>query len=217
MRTKKIIKAKPKLSSIIVLTIGGPIAIVLSTILIIKGNGNLGVLILGVPFLFLGFYSLYWMYHFDILEIQDGNLIFKSITGFEKKTIALSKFDSYSEIEKENGKLKHEVSYMKWKDLTLISNDFNYKISSTSYSNYEELRDELIIGLKRNSKFENTWHNKNSTQWGIGFIVFGLLFGFWFLKNAENTLNEIMIIILVALAFILAGVHLIKNRKKASR
>jgi hypothetical protein len=211
------IKSKPKKSSVLILTIGGPLSILFGTFLIIKGNGNLGVLILGIPFILLGIYSLYWMYNFDILIISNGNLIFKSITGFTKKTIPLTEFDSYSEIEKENAKLKHEVGYMKWKDLTLISEDFNYKISSTSYSNYEELRKELIFGLKRNTKFEHKWHSKNSKQFGIFFILFGILFGTWFLRISENSLNEILIIISVSLAFIGVGIYLIKTRKNASR
>jgi len=214
LRTHKEITSKPKLSSILILIIGGFLAAIFGTILIIKGIEKQGLLIIGIPFLTLGLYSLYWILNYDTLQIANGKLIFKSITGFTKKTIALSEFKSYTEIEKENAKYSHEIGYMKWKDLTLISENFSYKISSTSYVNYYELRKELIKGLRRNKQAENKWNKNNLTLWGIGFILFGILVGFWFWKASEDNSIEKLITVLMAIGFIGYGIYLIIKSKK---
>jgi len=214
LRTHKEIISKPKLSSILILIIGGFLATIFGTILIIKGIEKQGLLIIGIPFLTLGIYSLYWIINYDTLQIVNGKLIFKSITGFTKKTIALSEFKSYTEIEKENAKYSHEVGYMKWKDLTLISENFSYKISSTSYTNYYELRKELIKGLRRNQKSENKWNRNNLTLWAIGFISFGILVGYWFWKASKDNSNEKLITVLMAVGFIGYGIYLLIKSKK---
>ncbi|GAL81331.1 hypothetical protein JCM19274_2407 [Algibacter lectus] len=68
-----------------ILILGGTLGIVLGTILTLKGFEKLVLLILGIPFIGLGIYSIYWIIDFDILKITDGKLIFKSITGITKK------------------------------------------------------------------------------------------------------------------------------------
>ena len=214
MRTTKEISSKPKLSSILILVIGGFLATILGTILIIKGIEKRGLLIIGIPFLALGLYSIYWILNYDTLQISNGKLIFKSITGYTKKIIALTEFKSYTEIEKENAKYSYEVGYMKWKDLTLISENFSYKISSTSYSNYYELRKELIKGLKRNKQAENKWNKNNLTLWGIGFILFGILVGYWFWKASKDNSTEKMMTVLMAVGFIGYGIYLLIKSKK---
>ncbi|MCB4809620.1 hypothetical protein LG651_15295 [Tamlana sp. 62-3] len=209
MKTHKEITSKPKLSSILILIIGGFLAIIFGTILIIKGNW-----IIGVPFLIIGLYSLYWIFNYDTLQIKNGKLIFKSITGFTKKTISLSELKSYTEIEKENAQYKWEFGYMKWKDLTLIGDNFKYKISSTSYINYNELRKELTKGLKRNFKAETKWQNNNLTYIGIGLIIFGFLIGFWFWQATKDILFEKILTILLSIGFIGYGIYLLYKRKK---
>ena len=216
MRKPKDIIAKPKISTILILILGGTLGIVLGTILILKGFEKLVLLILGIPFIGLGIYSIYWIIDFDILKITDGKLIFKSITGITKKTIPLTEFKSYTEIEKQNAQYKSEVGYMRWKDLTLIGDNFTYKLSSTSYINYEELRRELIKGLKRNNKAEDKWNNNNLTYIGVGVILFGLLIGLWFWNTSEIT-NEKNLSIIISLGVIVYGIFLLNRRKKASR
>ena len=215
MRNPKEIKSIPKISSILLLTIGGITTIVLGIKSILIGIEKPSLLIIGIPLLAFGLYCFYWLLNYDVLLISNGKLIFKSITGYTKKTISLNELKSYSEIEKDNA--SRALAHIKWKDLTLISENFNYKLSSTSYSNYQELRDRLTIGLKRNTKFENDWQNKNSTQIGIGSILFGLFLGYWLLKHSGNHLNEILIIVLITSVFIGGGAYLIINRRNASR
>ena len=213
MRTHKEITSKPKLSSILILIVGGFLATIFGTVLIIKGIEKQELLIIGIPFFVLGVYSLYCIINYDTLQIVNGKLIIKSIIGFTKKTIALSEFKSYTEIEKENAKYSHEVGYMKWKDLTLISENFSYKISSTSYTNYYELRKELIKGLRRNKKAENKWNRNNLTLWAIGFISFGILVGYWFWKASKDNSNEKLITVLMAVGFIGYGIYLLIKSK----
>ncbi|GAL81332.1 hypothetical protein JCM19274_2408 [Algibacter lectus] len=105
---------------------------------------------------------------------------------------------------------------MRWKDLTLIGDNFTYKLSSTSYTNYEELRRELIKGLKRNNKAEDKWNNNNLTYIGVGVILFGLLIGLWF-WNATEIVNEKILSIIISIGFIGYGIFLLNRRKKASR
>jgi hypothetical protein len=216
LRKPKDIIAKPKISTILILILGGTLGIVLGTILTLKGFEKQVLLILGIPFIGLGIYSIYWIINFDILKITDGKLIFKSITGITKKTIPLTEFQSYTEIEKQNAQYKSEVGYMKWKDLTLIGNNFTYKLSSTNYTNYEELRRELIKGLKRNTKAEDKWNNNNLTYIGVGVILFGLFIGLWF-WNASEIANEKILSIIISFGFIGYGIFLLNRRKKASR
>ncbi len=214
MKTKKGIKSKPKLSTILILNIGGILAIIFGTAFIINGKSNLAVLIIGSPFLALGIYSLYWVYNFDILHITDEKLIFKSVTGYTKKTILLSEFISYAEIEKEN--VNRDI---KWKDLTLIGHDFKYKISSTSYSNYSELRKTLIKGLKRNSASEKEWKRRNELKFGYGFILFGILFSLFFGNIMDSKTDIIPIILLLGFFIFLIGygIRLVRKNKNTSR
>tara|TARA_R110000744_G_scaffold83679_3_gene163862 strand:- start:24 stop:674 length:651 start_codon:yes stop_codon:yes gene_type:complete len=216
LRKPKDIIAKPKISTILILILGGTLGIVLGTILTLKGFEKQVLLILGIAFIGLGIYSIYWIINFDILKITDGKLIFKSITGITKKTIPLTEFQSYTEIEKQNAQYKSEFGYMKWKDLTLIGDNFTYKLSSTSYTNYEELRRELIKGLKRNTKAEDKWNNNNLTYIGVGVILFGLFIGLWF-WNASEIANEKNLSIIISFGFIGYGIFLLNRRKKASR
>jgi hypothetical protein len=216
LRKRKDIISKPKISSILILILGGILGIVLGTVLVLKGAEKQILLILGIPFIGLGIYSIYWIINFDILKITDRKLILKSITGITKKTIPLAELQSYTEIEKQNAQYKSEVGYMKWKDLTLIGENFSYKLSSTSYTNYEELRNELIKGLKRNIKAEDKWNNNNLTYIGVGVILFGLFIGLWF-WNASEISSEKILSSIISFAFIGYGIYLISKRGKASR
>lgn len=213
----KEIKSSIKISTIIILIIGGILSTILGAKLLIDGIEKQALLIVGIPFFTLGLYCLYCFLNYDILIISNGKLTLKSITGRTKKTISLSEFKSFTEIEKENAKFRGEVGHMKWKDLTLIGDNISYKISSVSYSNYYRLRRELIKGLKRNKKAENKWKHKLQTYWGIGFTLFGVLIGFWFWKASGDNPTEKLISTLMAVFFIGYGVYLIMKTKKASR
>ena len=105
---------------------------------------------------------------------------------------------------------------MKWKDLTLFGENFKYKISSSSYENYPQLRSALIKGKKRNIKSENEWQRKNSLYYGIGFLIFGIIISIWF-GIISKDLNEKLLTIAFSSFFIIYGVYLIRKNTKAYR
>ena len=88
----------------------------------------------------MDYYQFTHLINHNILIINKEKLIVKTLIGITKRTINLSEILSYNEIEKENAKWKGEAGYMKWKDLTLFGKDFKFKISSSSYGNYAELK-----------------------------------------------------------------------------
>jgi len=105
---------------------------------------------------------------------------------------------------------------MKWKDLTLFGKNFKYKISSSSYKNYPELKRKLIKGKKRNIKSENEWQRKNSLYYGIGFLIFGIIISIWFGINSKD-LNERLLTLAFSSLFIMYGIYLIRKNRKAYR
>lgn len=66
---------------------------------------------------------------------------------------------------------------MKWKDLTLVGEDFNYKMSSTTNSNYSELRTVLMKGMTRNKDFEIGRNIKNRKSLRIWILIFVVILG----------------------------------------
>ena len=138
------------------------------------------------------------------------------LIGTSKKSIKLSEITSYNEIEKENAKYKHELGHMKWKDSTLFGENFKYKISSSNYNNYPELRTVLTREKKRNIRSENEWQRKNSLYYGIGFLIFGIIISIW-LEKISKDINEKLLSLVFSSLFIVYGVYLIWKNKKAYR
>ena len=210
------IKSKLKYSNLIILSLGGIISTILGVKLTISGIENYVIFFVSIPFLLLGLVSTYSFLNFDILYITKDKLIFKSIFGFNKRTINLSQILSFNEIKKENAKYKHEIGHMKWKELTLFGENFKYKISSTSYRNYTELKRNLTRGIYRDLKSEAEWKRKNNLYFGIGFLIFGILVCIWFGINSQN-FNELLFTGIVSSLFIIYGIYLIRKNKKTNR
>ncbi|MFT2010822.1 hypothetical protein ACMA1I_19260 [Pontibacter sp. 13R65] len=211
------LKSKIKISTFIIGLIGGAGAAMCGIYIVL--NGNLASLIFGLPFLLLGAYSVYSALNFDVLIVTPNELIINSLFGKPKKVITLKKFKSYSAIEKENATLKNKLSHMEWEDLVLFGDDIRFKISSSSYINYSELKLALIKGLKRNKESENKWEAKNSMQWGYGLVILGLILGLILFRNgfSEAHLGSSIGLIFITLIPVVAGVYLIKEYKKTSR
>ena len=102
---------------------------------------------------------------------------------------------------------------MKWKDLTLFGNNFKYKISSTTYSNYPELRKVITRGLKRNKKSEIEWNRKNGFYYGIGFLIFGIIVCLW-LTITSKEISDKIIGGIFSLLFVFYGIYLLNKIKK---
>ncbi|MFD1015712.1 hypothetical protein [Winogradskyella rapida] len=216
MKSKEFIKSEIKTSNIIILILGGIIFSFLGIKLTISGIEKTEILFISIPFLLFGLLSIYHLINHNILIINKEKLVVKTLIGITKRTINLSEILTYNEIEKENAKWKGEAGYMKWKDLTLFGKDFKYKISSSSYGNYAELKRALIKGKKRNTKSESEWQRKNNFYYGIGFLIFGIILCIWFGKNSKN-FNEELLSVGFSSLFIIVGIYLITKNRKAYR
>ena len=210
---KEIVKSKLNIFYYLILTVGGIGALILGVYLTIQGIENSTLFFIGIPFTAPGLYSVYWIYNVDILIITDSELIKKSITGKIKESISRKNIKSFNEIEKQNAQYKGEPAHMKWKDLTLFGENFNYKISSTTYSNYVELKREIIKGLQRNKKSEVEWNRKNGQYYGIGFTIFGIVLALW-LGILPKELDEKIIGVIIGLVFLSYGIYLLNKNKK---
>ncbi|SDY12662.1 hypothetical protein SAMN05444411_1322 [Lutibacter oricola] len=206
------IKSKIKASSLSILLIGGIGALVLGIVLAQKGIEKNSLLFIGIPFIALGIYSLYWLVNFDIIEITRTEFIIKSVFGNIKKIIPLKSIKSFNEIKKQNSQIKGEPAYMEWKDLMLFGNDFKYKISSTTYRNYPELKRIVTKGLKRNTGSEREWNRKNGKYFGIGFLIFGITIFFWLVITSKE-INDKIVGGIFGLLFMIYGIYLIIKNK----
>tara|TARA_X000000950_G_C13622346_1_gene539911 strand:- start:63 stop:728 length:666 start_codon:yes stop_codon:yes gene_type:complete len=213
LEEKLVIKSKISIFSISILTIGGIGSLILGSFIIKNGIEKNGLLFLGIPILLLGIYCFYWLLNFDVLEITKSNFIIKSPFGKIKNIIPLNELKSYNEIKKENAQNVGEPGHMKWKDLTLFGNNFKYKISSTTYSNYPELRKVITRGLKRNKKSEIEWNRKNGFYYGIGFLIFGIIVCLW-LTITSKEISDKIIGGIFGLLFVFYGIYLLNKNKK---
>ena len=207
-----------KKSNFFIVGVGGAIAITAGVFIIVKNIDDYVGIIMGLIFLLFGVYAIRNGLKLDIIEVTSSDLILKSIFGSIKKIISREDILSYNEIEKENAKFKHEAGHMKWKELTLfLKNDNKYKIYSTSYNNYKQLRSHLTAGKKRNIKSEKEWKRKNSFYFGLFTSVFGLLgFAFVFANEDHNKTEDNVIGFFFFGLFLVFGLYLIKNNKKSS-
>ena len=146
MKEEIVLKSKAKKSSVFLALLGGLSTLFIGVYFILQGQTNLLLKGTGILFGIYGLYCLYWCYNYNILFITKYVLIVKIFTGAEKKRILLKDIKSYSEKDKEN--MSRQAS-MNWKELTLNGKDFNYKIYSNSYSNYDEIKEWLTKGVKK--------------------------------------------------------------------
>lgn len=146
-------------------------------------------LILGSLFGLFGIVSVLSIYFIDSLQIDKEKLIVKTLFGNTKKTIKISEILSFTEIEKENGQGK-------WKDLTIYTKNNKLKLSSSMIKNYVDFRKILIKGKKRDLEIEKLWSIKVNRRFGIGFVIFGVLFlsvmvKIYLNRNAEISNDQI--------------------------
>lgn len=142
-------------------------------------------IILGGFFGLFGFLCLISIYSFDSILIYPDHFKVKSIFGNTKKIIYLNNITTWTEIEKEN---KH----MKWTDLTIYTEQEKYKLTSSLYKNYSQLRSALIKGKTRDLERQNNWFRRNNLYYAIGFIILGGLFlyaAYHFYLTKDNEIN----------------------------
>jgi len=191
MKAKKTIKSRFKVSTILILLIGGLgmifIGYYLTTISLNSEYPQIAGLILGGLIGLIGIFSLLSLLRLETLELDSERLVVKSILQYPKKTIYLREIVSYKEIEKEN---KSGI----WFDLTIFTQTENYKISSSAISNYQQFKAILTKGKPRNIHSEKLLRYKVIKYFGIAFVIIGSLFlyGLWnvYKKKDEVTLAK---------------------------
>jgi hypothetical protein len=189
MTTQQTIKSTLKISTIVILTLGGIgmlfLCYYLTTVSLNSEYPQIAGLVLGSLFGVIGLFSILSLLTFETLEVDNEKLVVKSILQYPKKIIYLRDIISYNEIEKEN-------KSGKWFDLTIFTQTGKYKISSSVISNYHQFKPILTKGKLRNTHSENLWQYKTTKYWGTAFIIIGslFLFGFWNIYNNRD--NEIL-------------------------
>ena len=207
-------KSRTNYKGILILLIGGIAFTLIGGALIFNDRGNYVGISLGGLFLTFGIYCFYEFLNFDNLIISKDKLIIKSIYGRTKKTIYLKEIIRYNEIEKENA--SHGLARMKWKDLILFTKTDKYKISSTTYNNYEQIKKPLINRVKRDVKSETEWNRKNGFYIGIGSVIFGVIFSFFTFRGNINEFDFLTWLLVSGflILFFGCGIYLVIKNKK---
>jgi hypothetical protein len=141
--------------------------------------------ILGGFFGLFGFLCLISIYSFDSIFIFSDHFKVKSIFGNTKKVIFLNDITTWTEIEK-------ETKYVKWTDLTIYTEQTKYKLTSSIYNNYPQLKNALVRGKKRDLHKQNSWFSRNNFYYAIGFTIFGglsLFVAYHFYLTKDNEIN----------------------------
>ena len=145
-------------------------------------------IILGGFFGLFGILCLISIYSFDSIFIFSDHFKVKSIFGTTKKVILLKDITTWTEIEK-------ETKYTKCTDLTIYTEQTKFKLTSSIYNNYPQLKSALIKGKTRDLQRQNNWFRRNSLYYAIGFTILGGLFlyaayHFYLTKDNEIKYSE---------------------------
>jgi hypothetical protein len=176
-----------------ILIIGG-IGSFLVSYFLIKNSFNdpypqiLGV-ILGIFFGILGTISIITIYKLDTIFVYSDHIEIISILGHVKKKIYRNKIITWVELDKAN-------KYDEWKELTIYTDKTNYKLSSSIYENYLELKNALVSGIKKDSKNEIKLIRRKNLYWAISFVIAGSFFiftfyNFFFMKHEDIKDSEL--------------------------
>jgi len=183
------IKSKLNFKNIIILVVGGFGTLFLSYYLTNNALSNeysqISGIILGLIFGLFGVICFYSIYNLDVLILSSDKLEINSIFGNQKKVIYLNEIISFNEIEKES-------KYYKWKVLTIFTSNSKFKISSSSFENYNSFKDKLTNKKNRNIQSELEWARKSNRKHGIAFLIIGILFSFGLFnlfKSGNQELN----------------------------
>jgi hypothetical protein len=138
-------------------------------------------IILGAFFGIVGLMCLVSLLYLEILELDNEKLVVRSILKIPKKIIFLRDIISYNEIQKVN-------KSGTWYDLTIFTKKEQYLLSSSVISNYEDFKQSLIKGKPRSIESEKVWEQRTNRNFGIGFIIVGLLFIYfaWLMFDKET-------------------------------
>lgn len=122
-------------------------------------------ILVAVGFAIFGLLCLRFLLRYDRLLIVDGKMTIRSILGYVKREINLDDIIRWKEIHKKD-------KYDSWYELTVFTANTRYKLSSNLYDDYEQCRQALIRGKKRDHEAEARWEKRRDIR---GLIVFLLL------------------------------------------
>jgi len=108
------------------------------------------------------------------IEINDNELLKKSVFGLYKKRTSREKITRFAELYFDSYSLQS-------KSLFLLGDKINIEISSTEISNYEEIKNELIKGLKEDKIYKNNFVKYlNIVGISILILIPIIVFGYFF-------------------------------------
>jgi hypothetical protein len=184
------VESKNKGSGLIILVLSAVVSFGLSVFTVSSAFDQEFTQILGLVFGLLfavaGIICLGAIWNLSNYTIKGDTLTVKTIFNITKRILKLGDITSYTEIEKES-------KYIKWKDLTLFANICRLKISSSSISNYDQLKSVLTKDKTRDIASEKMWAYKNNRKFGFGFMIVGLGLTLLFLNVYMNRDVEVMV------------------------
>ena len=184
------------LKPLLILLIGGIGALTVSFLMIegtLKGPyPQIIDIILGAFFGVIGAIALISIYKLDTILVYSDHYKIKSIFGHVKKNIKKDSIITWTEIEKAN-------KYDEWKELIIYTSKCNYKLSSSIYENYSELRNNLISGKKNNLKKEIKLIKRKNAVLAVFFLMTGgcclfFAFNFYYMNKDEISYYDLQTI-----------------------
>lgn len=167
-------------------------------------------IILGCFFGLIGLLCLNAIYSLESILIYSDHIKFKSIFGNTKKVIYLKDITTWTEIEKES-------KYSKWTELTIYTERNKFKLSSSIYNNYPQLKSFLVKGKTRDLQIQNSWFRLNILYFTIGFIILGCFFIYKAYHIYLNKDNEIKYSELHTITDVITNKAEIQKGSKGSR
>lgn len=179
------IRAKFKLSSIIILSLGALGFSILGFYFLKPMFNHRYLQLVDLSFFLfsasVAISSLYYLFKNEIITVDNNKLIQESFFGALKKEFSISDLDSYTAIRKEN-------RYLQWEDLDLYFKNGKTRITSSNLKldTYYKLKERLTNGLIENDKDKANWENRHLRRFGLGFIVFWAVFSLIFVKQDKH-------------------------------
>jgi hypothetical protein len=124
------------------------------------------------------------IFSFDSYIISSTKIKVISIFGYTKKVINIDDFISWSEIEKSNNRIN-------WKELALSTSEFEIKINSSYYFNYEQMKDAVTRGLEEDLSKTLVYSRKINLFFSFFSFFIAILFFFFCYQSFNNYNKEI--------------------------
>ncbi len=184
------VKVKYKLSTIVILIFGVIGFSFLASFFLKAMLSHRYLQILDLTFFLLGsslaICSLYYLLKNELLIVENKKLIIISFFGLQRKEFFLTELISYTAIEKAN-------KYINWEDLDLYFKSGKVRITSSNFkvTDYYNIKSLITRGTKANQKEVSKWSNRIQSQYGIAFIIIGIIFSLLFINQNNRGIKII--------------------------